>query len=252
MLSDVGSETIRRFGLLNPVPEWAFGPNREDPAVQADVATYVSIVNPSEAMIGIAFPGTFMLDPDGRVSSRYFEDFYIERNTVSSIIMRLGNGSEPVAATALSTAQLELTTYPSEASIAPGNRFALNLHIEPRDGMHVYAPGADDYRIVGLTIEPQAFVRSLPLEYPESETYYFEPFDEYVPVYVQAFDLVQQIVLEGDLEAQAAFRGQQALTINGRFEYQACSETICYPPQSIPLSWTIPFRQLVFQRPQRR
>ena len=139
MLSDVGSETIRRFEILNPVPEWAIGPDSEDSAVQADVATYVSVVNPSARMVGIAFPGTFMLDVEGRVTSRYFEDFYIERNTVSSIVMRLGDTLEPVGAVRISTAQLDLTTYPSDAEVAPGNRFALMLSVEPHEGMHVYA-----------------------------------------------------------------------------------------------------------------
>ena len=251
LLSDVGSETIRRYGILNPVPEWALGENSDDPAVQADVATYVSVVNPSERMLGIAFPGTFMLDADGRVTSRYFEDFYIERNTVSSIVMRLGEGRDPVRAVKLSTPQLDLTTYPSESTIAAGNRFALMLSVEPHEGMHVYAPGADDYRIVGLSVEPQPYVTPLPLSYPPSESYYFEPFDETVPVYEQPFELVQELILEGTLEAQQAMRDQESITVNGAFQYQACSATICYPPQSVDLSWTIPLRPLVFG-PRRR
>jgi len=251
LLSDVGSETIRRYGILNPVPEWALGENSDDPAVQADVATYVSVVNPSERMLGIAFPGTFMLDADGRVTSRYFEDFYIERNTVSSIVMRLGEGRDPVRAVKLSTPQLDLTTYASESTIAAGNRFALMLSVEPHEGMHVYAPGADDYRIVGLSVEPQPYVTPLPLSYPPSESYYFEPFDETVPVYEQPFELVQELILEGTLEAQQAMRDQESITVNGAFQYQACSATICYPPQSVDLSWTIPLRPLVFG-PRRR
>ena len=123
MLSDLGSETIREFGILNSVPEWALGPNSDDPAVAADVATYVSVVNPRELMIGIAFPGTFILDSDGRVSSRYFEDFYIERNTVSSIIMRLGGGEAPVEATKISTPQLDITTYPKRRGSGTGQSF---------------------------------------------------------------------------------------------------------------------------------
>jgi peroxiredoxin len=110
MLSDVGSETIRRFELLNPVPEWAIGENSDDPDVAADVATFVSVVNPSERMVGIAFPGTFMLDTDGRVTSRYFEDSYIERNTVSSIIMRLGEAQAPVRAAQISKRRLPSVT----------------------------------------------------------------------------------------------------------------------------------------------
>jgi len=246
MLSDVGSETIRRYGILNPVPEWALGENADDPAVKAAVATYVSVVNPSERMVGIAFPGTFMLDTEGRVTSRYFEDFYIERNTVSSIIMRLGEGRDPVEAARISTPQFDLTTYASEASLAPGNRFALMLSVAPKDGMHVYAPGDHAYRVIGLTVAPDPVLTVLPLTYPESSPYYFEPFDETVPVYEEPFQLVQELILEGTLEAQAALRGRESVTVNGTLDYQACSKSICYPPQSLTLSWTIPLRPLVF------
>lgn len=247
MLSDVGSETISRFGILNPVAEWAIGENADDPAVQADIATYVSVVNPSEMMVGIAFPGTFMLDTAGRVSSRYFENSYIERNTVSSVVIRLGEAQVPVRATQLSMPQLELTTYASEPTIAPGNRFAVMLDIKPLEGMHVYAEGAADYRVVGLEVESDAPLIVLPMAYPESTDYYFEPFDETVPVYVEPFELVQEIILDGSLPAQAALRGQESITVNGTFEYQACSDEICYPPESLDLSWTIPLRALVFR-----
>ena len=251
MLSDVGSETIRRFGILNPVPEWAFGENADDAAVQADVATFVSVVNPNRQMIGIAFPGTFMLDPDGRVTSRYFENFYISRNTVSSIVMRLGEAEDPVRAIRITMPQLTLTTYPSEATIAPGNRFALMLNITPAEGMHVYAPGADSYRPVGLTIAPQAVLSVLPMAYPASEPYYFAPLDETVPIYQHPIELVQELILDGSLEAQRAMRGMENLDIQGTFEYQACSDEICYPPQSLELSWSIPLRGLVFGTPSR-
>jgi len=247
LLSDVGSETIRRFGILNPVPEWAFGDNIDDPDVQTDIATYVSVFNPAEMMIGIAFPGTFMLDTTGRVSSRYFENSYIERNTVSSIVIRLGEAQVPVRATQVSMPQLELTSYASEPTIAPGNRFAVMLDIEPNDGMHIYAPGSTDYRIVGLQVESDAPLIVLPMSYPASTDYYFEPFDETMPVYEEAFELVQELILDGSPQAQQALRGQESITVNGTFEYQACSAEICYPPAALELSWTVPLRALVFR-----
>jgi peroxiredoxin len=253
MLSDVGSATIKRYGILNPVPEWAIGPDKNDPEVKAAVQKYVSVVNPNSTMVGIAFPGTFILDRQGRVSSRYFEDFYIERNTISSIMMRLDNRVAPVAGTKLSTAHLEVTAYPSEPAIAPGNRFSIAFDVQPHNGMHVYAPGAKDYRVIRVTIEPQPFVRTLPMNYPASQIYHYKPLNERVPVYQKPFALVQEIIVEGTPQAQAAFRGKTSLTINGTLEYQACDDKICYNPASIPMSWTISLRPLVFERttPQR-
>ena len=249
MLSDPGSATIKRYGILNTVVAEAFGPNKDDPAVKADVQRYISVVNPSPNMQGIAFPGTFILERDGRVKSRFFEDFYIERNTVSGVMKRLGVGGDAVAATKISTEHLDLTAYPSDAAIAPGNRFSVVLEITPKRGMHVYAPGASSYRVVSVKIAGQPSLRALSLNYPTSEIYHFKPLDERVPVYQKPFTLVQELILEGDPKAQAAYRGQQTLTITGTLEYQACDDKICYNPVSLPLSWTVNLRPLVFQRP---
>ncbi len=245
LLSDPGSATIKRYGILNPVPEMALGPNRDDPAIKALVQTYVTGTTPRAAQVGIAFPGTFVLDRQGRVTSRFFEDYYVERNTVSSLMLKLGQGLPPVAATKASTAHLEITTYPSDAAVAPGNRFSIVVDIQPRSRIHVYAPGAKDYRVIALNIAPQPFVRRLSTKYPASEIYFFKPLNERVPVYQRPFRLVQEVVLEGSADAQAALRGKETVTLTGTLDYQACNDTICFNPVSLPLSWTVSLRTLV-------
>jgi hypothetical protein len=45
----------------------------------------VSAARPNASMVGMAFPGTFLLDRQGRVNSRFFEEFYRERNTSASL-----------------------------------------------------------------------------------------------------------------------------------------------------------------------
>jgi hypothetical protein len=185
------------------------------------------------------------------VTSRYFEDFYVERNTVSSIVMRLGEAHDPVRAVRLTTPQLDLTTYASEASVAPGNRFAVMLSVAPHEGMHVYAPGSEQYRVIRLRVEPQPHVTLLPISYPPSTSYRFAPLDETVQVYERPFELVQEVILDGSLQAQQEMRGQDAVTINGTFEYQACSADTCYLPQTLNLTWTVPLRALLFGPPRR-
>jgi peroxiredoxin len=248
LLSDTGSATIKRYGILNPVPEWAIGSGGSDPAVQTDVQKYLTVGRPSAMMVGVAFPGTFMLDRQGRVTSRYFEDFYIERNTVSSILMRLGNSTKPVNATKITTGQLDVITYPSDTSLAAGDRVALAFEIQPHSGMHIYAQGASGYRPIALKIDPQPFVRVLPVKFPASEIYEFKPLNERVPVYRKPFAFVQEVILEGSPQAQASYRGRDTLTVTGTLEYQACDEQICYSPTSVPLSWTFTLRALVRER----
>jgi peroxiredoxin len=73
LLSDAGSAVIKAYGIQN--------------------------VSAQGAQAGIPHPGTFMLDRAGRVTSRFFEPAYTDRSTVSSMMVRLGTASPPVAAT---------------------------------------------------------------------------------------------------------------------------------------------------------
>jgi hypothetical protein len=164
-------------------------------------------------------------------------------------MMRLGGNGGSVTGTKISSGQLDVTTYPSDPAIAAGNRFAIAFDFVPHAGMHVYAPGAKSYRAIAVNIAPQPFVRLLPMKYPPSQIYFFKPLNERVPVYQKPFSLVQEVILEGTPQAQAAFRGKESLTLNGTLEYQACDDTICYNPASIPLSWTLALRPLVVERP---
>ncbi len=246
MLADVGSATIREYGILNTVAEEALGDGADDPDVLADFALLVSVTSPNAMFVGIAYPGTFMLDPEGVVEARFFEDNYQERNTASNIMLKLGTGGSTVAATEISTNYVEILTYPSDAVVAPGERLALALDIVPRPNMHLYAPGAEllNYRVINLRIDPQEFLRVIPMEYPESEIYYFEPLDERVPVYQRAFTLLQEVLPLSTRDAQAAYREMDELTITGSLDYQACDDAVCYNPVTVPLSWTVEMRGL--------
>jgi peroxiredoxin len=99
LLSDPGSITIKKYGILNTtVPET----NRQ---------TY-----------GIPFPGTFLLNVDGVVTSRFFEPAYQERSTVNSIMARLGRNLE-VPATTVTSPQLAVTSFATDRVVAPGTHF---------------------------------------------------------------------------------------------------------------------------------
>ena len=252
LLSDAGSATIRRYGILNPFTEQAFGPNRDLPAVKANVEKYVSVVGARPEMNGIAFPGTFVLDRRERVTARFFEDFYIDRNTVSSLLIKLGGKpGASVAATKVSTKHLDITTWPSDPAVAPGNRFSLVMEVEPHTRIHVYAPGAEKegYRVISFELQPNAAIRAFPMQYPVSEIYYFKPLNERVPVFQKPFRMVQELLLDGTPASQNALRGQQELTLTGALKYQACDDKVCYTPVSVPLSWKLSLRDIIRERP---
>ena len=255
LLSDDDSEVITEFGILNTVAAEALGPNGDDPDVMADVFKYVSIGGLSEDNheIGTPYPGTFMLDRRGRVTSRYFEEFYRERNTTANVMLKLGAGLSPIAAIRGSTVHLKFTAYPSNPNVTIGSRFSVAVEVEPNPHIHVYAPGAEamGYRVVSLNLAPVPHVRFEPVEFPASEIYYFEPLDERVPVYQGPFTLLQEVIVEGTREAARALRELDALTLSGTFEFQACDDEVCFVPVSVPISFTLDLDALDRQRGNR-
>ena len=253
LLSDDDSAVITEFGILNTVAAEGLGPDAEEPGVQADVAKYVSVFGASQLIVGTPYPGTFMVDNQGRVTSRFFEEFYRERNPTNNVMLKLGVGVSPIEAVEGSTAHLKFSAYPSNSSVTVGTRFSLALEVEPGENMHLYAPGADDmgYRVIGFNLAPNPLARYEPVQYPESEIYHFEPLDEHVPVYQERFMLLQEIVMNADAEAETIMAELDALTLSGTLEYQACDDEICFLPQSIPVSFTLDLTMPDRQRAQR-
>lgn len=255
LLSDDDSAIITDYGILNTVVQESLGPNGDDPDVVADVHRYVAAAvfdSPQlrQMINGTPFPGTFMLDANGVVTSRFFEDFYRERASTTTIMLQSGIDLSPIEAIRGETAQLSFTAYPSTTIVTNGTIFSLAVEVEPGPGMHVYAPGADEmgYRVIGFNMAPSDFVRYEETEFPESEIYHFKPLDEYVSVYQEPFTIMQEAVVEAAAEIEEQLEGIDALTLSGTLDYQACDDAICYLPVSVPVSFTLEYQPLDYQR----
>ena len=225
LLSDPGSQVIKAYGLFN------------------------TTVEPGSRAYGVPFPGTFVLDRAGRVTARYFEAAYQERNTVASILARQGTALTGGPVVAAETSHLTVDARLSDGVVSPGSRVALALAIAPRAGMHVYAPGKHDYQVVRFTADPQPWLRVHPLRYPPSEIYHFVPLDERVETYQRPFTLVQDLTILATPEVQKQLAGQATLTVAGTLEYQACDDKVCYAPARVPLSFTVELTPLLRPAP---
>ena len=251
LLSDDDSAVIREYGILNTVVAEGLGPNANDPEVVADINRYVAAAvfdSPQlrRTIEGTPFPGTFVLDANGHVTSRFFEEFYRERVSTATVMLKSGISLSPIDAIQGTTAQLKFTAYPSNTIVTNGTRFLLVVEVEPGPGMHVYAPGAEEmgYRVIGFNMASSDYVRYEPVKFPDSEIYHFKPLDEYVPVYQEPFTLLQQAVIDASAEIEAELTDIDALTLSGTLDYQACDDAICYLPVSVPVSFTLEFQQL--------
>ena len=234
LLSDAGSAIIREYGLLNEEMNPERAPEERRALMQR--------------LYGIPYPGTFMLDPAGRVTARFFEAAYQERSTVSSIAVRLGNAAAGTdrSAARVETDHLEALAWTTDDTVAPGNRLSLVVDVTPKPDMHVYAPGDHAYRVIRLRTTAPDFLRGHEVTYPQSGMYRFEPLDETVPVYEEPFRLVQDVTIPMRQDiAELASEPDATVRVEAVLEYQACDHEVCYLPQAVPLSWDLAWRPLI-------
>ena len=201
---------------------------------------------PGHRNYGIPHPGTFILNREGRVVARYFEEEFQYRNTSASIALKIG---QPIAGMGApsrqSTAHLDLTAFVSDQTVAPGHRFSIVLDIVPRSGMRIVAPGQHSYRVVGLTLDASDNVRTYPVSYPRSTEVSVAPRNERIGVYAQPFRLVQDVaIVVNDEMRKVSKQPGASVTLKGVLEYQACTDKSCDPPQQVPLSWMLALKPL--------
>ncbi len=138
-----------------------------------------------------------------------------------------------------STAHLTFTGTISPAAVSPDARMSINFDVVPKKGMHVYAPGTQ-YRSVAIRLDTGSLLRVQGSVYPKPARFLFKPLKEEVLVYDAPFRLALTVVA-ADVEAlRAQLRGRTQMTIKGTFDYQACDDSECYRPASVPFQWTLP------------
>ena len=207
LLSDPDSAIIRRVGIFNDtVPRGNF-------------------------FYGIPWPGVFVLDKDGRVKAKYFEQDFRQRYSSADILVHLF-GFAPGAARADVNGHLaQVTTSASNIAVHSGERIALVAEVNLRPGVHVYAPGVEGYIPIDWRLDSSPAYQVHDVEWPPSHILYLKAIDEKVPVYEGRIRLVRDVTIGGAADGP--------LTIAGAFRYQACDDHMCYKPETLPLKWTL-------------
>lgn len=75
---------------------------------------------------------------------------------------------------------LEITAYVRDNVAAS---FSLVLDIDPRERIRIYAPGADDYRGITLTVAPTPFLQFQSPTFSTPERLHLPPPDDGVAIY---------------------------------------------------------------------
>jgi hypothetical protein len=118
--------------------------------------------------------------------------------------------------------------YTAEAQTVPAGRHGvLQLHFQLLQGFHVnsHTPKSKLLIPTALTLQPAAGVTAGELEYPSGQpfSFSFDP-NEKVDVYAGAFTVKLPVVATAG-----------AHTMDATLKYQACDNTSCYPPRTLPV-----------------
>jgi AhpC/TSA family/Disulphide bond corrector protein DsbC len=225
LLSDPDSTIIRAFDIFNETTK------------------------PGTLTYGIPYPGIYVIDAQGRVVSKYFEDDYKERVATADILVQQFGAPVSAARNSNETNHLRITTAASNGVARPGLRIALSLEIEIKPGMHVYAPGVQGYIPIDWQLEntgPAA--KRHAFKYPPSEMLRLQAINETVPVYRGRIRMIREITFGQETDLKPLLSASGDLVVKGSFRYQACDDRKCYLPQDVPVEWRFKYDGLDRQR----
>jgi DsbC/DsbD-like thiol-disulfide interchange protein len=136
------------------------------------------------------------------------------------------------------TKHLSVATSGPAGAVVPGTRVSLTIDVTPKPEMHVYAPEQKDFIPISLVLEANPRVKVHAARYPKPEKY--KPLDETQLVYTRPFRIVQDVTVAATpAMVERAKTPGATLTIKGTLKYQACDNSICYAPVTVPVAWSI-------------
>jgi hypothetical protein len=144
-----------------------------------------------------------------------------------------------VAVDSTTTKHLTVAASAVSTSGASGERVSLVLEVSPKPTMHVYAPGQKDFIPVSLTLDANDRFKAAPARFPAAETLFVKELGETHLVYRKPFRIVQDVTIAKRATSGQARAGSATMTVTGTLKYQACDDSICYAPVTVPVRWTL-------------
>lgn len=229
LLSDEGSKVIRALGLLNE-------------QVYEQHAAYG--IPKQDRHWGVPYPGVFLLDAQGYVTQKRFQQSYRERETGVGVLEQgFGAASSIHGPESLGQSEgVKVRAYLDSETYRFFQRLWLTVDLTIEPGRHVYAqPIPDGYIPLAIEVAPiEGLVVGDP-QWPTPQPFRVAGLDEAFSVYEEnvAVSLPVTLTQEGD---------DQTLQVVVR--YQACSATDCFLPCTITLQLPVRSADHV-ERPRR-
>jgi Disulphide bond corrector protein DsbC len=213
LLSDVGSQTLGRLGLLNQY-------------VTEQSAYYGVELRPHH--FNTPYPGYFVLDEAGVVVKRRFEQSYRVRPSAEALVRDVlaDSPAEPThAVVAEPSNTLRARAWVEPPTYRPYQEVVLRVELSIAPGLHIYGlPVPPGFTPLAVEVEPLPHLVVGSAELPRPQPLRIEGLDEEFFVYEGTILVSVPLRVEhtpppGDLELKVHLR------------YAACSQVECFPPQ---------------------
>ena len=189
---------------------------------------------------GFARPGYYYIDTSGVIREKFFEAKYRDRLTGNSIVSKLFPELGQEVTETVEAPHLQLALQQSDKVGVPGTRIMIAAEVRLPADVHVYAPGSKGYKPVKLVLDPIPDLDFSPAIYPAFKTLYLPAIKETVPVYEGKFLIKQDVKVSSSSQFWGSLgKDGKVFTVTGKLEYQACDNTMCYVPTSVPVKWQI-------------
>jgi len=202
LLSDKGSETIRKFGIFN------------------------SNMAPDLRAFGVPHPVEYLVNADGTVVKKYFVSNYQHRVTGSAVALsEFGTVESNAPIVTLTSGALVVQLGLASSKAFAGQEVGFFAHFALQPGWHIYGtPVPAGYISTAITFGGPSVVRQK-LELPAAEILDIPALGENLPVYSGSFTGIGTLLLKHPLP-------EGRLVLEGRLACQCCSDAICEPPET--------------------
>jgi peroxiredoxin len=217
LLSDQGSHVMRRLGLINE-------------RVQEDHAFYGIPANPRH--VNLPYPGTFVLDRDGVITSKRFYESYRVRDTGAGAAADLLGLTPPSHGPEAGDARegVRVRAWLDSPTYAFFQRLRLTVELVIDAGLHVYGRPVPDGNVpVTIDVAPIDGLEVGAAQFPPPHRMTIEGLDDEFWVYEGTLRVAVPLIF-----GAAPGGGDHVVRVTVTF--QACSDSSCALPASVPLA----------------
>lgn len=226
MFSDVDSEVIRSYGVLNTI-------------VQPDDVPFY----------GIPFPGFFLIDEDGVIVDKLFNRHLANREGIESIIdsflgrIEPGRDDPSVAVRADDGIAVAAFVRGGGGVLRVGPRRRLVVRVDMPEGIHIYGEPVPT-GMVATTIDVSGpdGLHFEEMEAPPTAPFELPGVDQPLQVWGGSIDFVIPLYADTSLTGLVRDEDDPSIELTVTIRYQACDDDQCFIPRAQTVSLEVPLR----------